>query len=476
MTGYTINSGQQTQKWPQYVAALAATGGALAAGTALGWTSPAGPQLGVNGTDDTYDFKLDDSEVAWVGSSLNLGAAAVCIPIGALMNIIGRKWSMLSLVIPFTIGWGLIIWAQNLAMLIVGRVLLGIASGAFCVTSPAYIGEIAQKEIRGTLGSYFQLMITIGILFVYCIGAGVNLLWLSIICGIIPLIFGAVFFLMPESPSYLVMRDRNQEAHDAIHWFRGKLYDPTEDIAELQNENEEQKANNLSLMQALGRTASRRGFMMALGLMFFQQMSGINAVIFYTAAIFGYADTGIDPLLATIIVGVMQVVTTFIASLVVDKLGRRLLLLLSDAVMAICTILLGIYFYLQTNDHDVSSLGWLPVFSLCLFIVAFSFGFGPVPWLMTGELFASDVKTILAPICGTFNWLLAFVITLTFSSLTASLGLAGTFWLFSGLSILGTVFVFLVIPETKGKSLNEIQKMLAGEKETTVSVENEEDK
>lgn len=109
-----------------------------------------------------------------------------------------------------------------------------------------------------------------------------------------------------------------------------------------------------------------------------------SQVIFYTAAIFGYADTGIDPLLATIIVGVMQVVTTFIASLVVDKLGRRLLLLLSDAVMAICTILLGIYFYLQSNDHDVSNLGWLPVFSLCLFIVAFSFGFGPVPWLMTG--------------------------------------------------------------------------------------------
>lgn len=104
---------------------------------------------------------------------------------------------MLSLVIPFTIGWGLIIWAQNVAMMIVARVFIGVAGGAFCVAAPLYIGEIAQKEIRGTLGSYFQLMITIGILFVYAVGAGVGVFVLSIICGIIPLVFGLIFFFMP---------------------------------------------------------------------------------------------------------------------------------------------------------------------------------------------------------------------------------------------------------------------------------------
>lgn len=165
-------------------------------GAALGWTSPANPKL-ENGTEERYNFTLTEEQLSWVGSSLNLGAAGVCIPIGILLNIIGRKWSMLSLIIPFTIGWGLIIWAQNLTMLITGRVFIGIAGGAFCVASPVYIGEIAQKEIRGTLGSYFQLMITIGILFVYAVGAGVNVFTLSIICGIIPLVFGAIFFFMP---------------------------------------------------------------------------------------------------------------------------------------------------------------------------------------------------------------------------------------------------------------------------------------
>lgn len=165
-------------------------------GSALGWTSPANPKL-INGSETEYDFSLTDEQASWVGSSLNLGAAGVCIPIGILINLIGRKWSMLGLVIPFTIGWGLIIWAQNLSMLIVGRVFTGVAGGAFCVAAPLYIGEIAQKEIRGKLGSYFQLMITIGILFVYAVGAGVSVFWLSLICGILPLVFGAVFFFMP---------------------------------------------------------------------------------------------------------------------------------------------------------------------------------------------------------------------------------------------------------------------------------------
>lgn len=165
-------------------------------GAALGWTSPANPKL-QNGTEPEYDFILSEDQASWVGSSLNLGAAAICIPIGILINLIGRKWAMLGLVIPFTIGWSLLIWAQNLAMLIVGRVFIGVAGGAFCVAAPLYIGEIASKEIRGTLGSYFQLMITIGILFVYAVGSGVSVFWLSIICGIIPLVFGAVFFFMP---------------------------------------------------------------------------------------------------------------------------------------------------------------------------------------------------------------------------------------------------------------------------------------
>lgn len=187
--------------------------------------------------------------------------------------------------------------------------------------------------------------------------------------------------LFIETPTYLVMRDKNSEAASALKWFRGPQYDPTEDIAELQNENEENKANNLSILEALGRPASMRALVISFGLMFFQQVSGINAVIFYTTDIFNAAGTGIDAEIATILVGVMQVVATFVASLIVDRLGRRILLLISDSIMALCTLFLGIYFFLKDRDaSSVEGLGWLPIVSLCLFIVTFSLGFGPVPW------------------------------------------------------------------------------------------------
>lgn len=199
--------------------------------------------------------------------------------------------------------------------------------------------------------------------------------------------------------------------------------------------------------------------------MFFQQLSGINAVIFYTNSIFESANTGLNSTDATIIVGSIQVAATLLSTFIVDKAGRRMLLMVSDFFMAVSTILLAVYFQLKQSDPaKVADLGWLPILAVCMFIAMFSIGFGPVPWLMVGELFANNVKAYASPLAGVFNWLLAFLVTKIFASLVDALGSAGVFWLFSGFSLLGTVFVFFIVPETKGISLQEIQQLLGGEK------------
>ncbi|XP_034484214.1 facilitated trehalose transporter Tret1-2 homolog isoform X1 [Drosophila innubila] len=446
---------------PQYVAALAAAGGAFAAGTLLGWTSPAETPI-VNGSTH-YNFDVTKEEFSWVGAFMTLGAACVCIPIGFLINQIGRKWTMLLLVLPFILGWALLIWAQNVVMMYIARFILGIAGGAFCVTAPMYTGEIAQKDIRGTLGSFFQLMITIGILFVYGIGAGLDVMWMSIVCGILPIIFGVIFFFMPESPTYLVSKNRSEAAVQSIQWLRGKEYDYAPELEELQQSDREIRAQQVNIFAALSRPVTIKAMSISLGLMFFQQVSGINAVIFYSESIFKDANTGISTGLSTILIGIMQVVATFASTIVVDKLGRRILLLASGIVMALSTTAIGVYFFLKDqNEENVLNLGWLPVASLCIFIIMFSIGYGPVPWLMMGELFATDIKGFAGSIAGTTNWVLAFVITKTFKNLTDGLGSGPTFWLFAGLTVVGVVFVFFIVPETKGKSLNEIQQELAG--------------
>lgn len=427
----------------------------------------------VNGTIVTgeYGFNVDAESWSWIGSAAGLGAAAMCILIGTIINMLGRKTTMLLLVVPFVIGWALVTWATSIAMLMVGRVLLGVSGGAFCVTAPTYTGEIAQKQIRGTLGTYFQLMLTVGILFVYALGSGVNLFTINIICLCIPIVFGAVFFFMPETPLYLVSKNRNEDAIKSLKWLRGADYDYQSELSELQTEHNERQSAQVSLLGAFMRRASLKAFGISMGLMFFQQASGINAVIFYTGFIFKAANTGIDPSVATIIVGVMQVIATFVASMVVDKLGRRILLLISVSVMALCTIALGVFFYLarqgEENPAEVSpveNLSWLPIVSMSIFIVMFSIGFGPIPWMLLGELFAPDIKGVAASIAGSFNWILAFIITKTFTNIRDAIGIGETFWLFSAMSVAGTVFVFFAVPETKGKSLSEIQTMLAGER------------
>jgi SP family facilitated glucose transporter-like MFS transporter 8 len=179
--------------------------------------------------------------------------------------------------------------------------------------------------------------------------------------------------------------------------------------------------------------------------------------------LFQSAGSTLEPSTATIIVGVIQMVATFISSLVVDRLGRRILLLISDFVMAICTLVLGIYFYLKNEtSEDISNIGWLPVTSVCLFIIVFSLGYGPIPWMMVGELFGPQIKGFASSLSCVLNWVLAFVVTKLYSDLALAFGTHTTFWIFAVISAVGTVFVFFLVPETKGKTLYEIQQELGG--------------
>lgn len=183
--------------------------------------------------------------------------------------------------------------------------------------------------------------------------------------------------------------------------------------------------------------------------------------------LFQEAGSELEPSTATIIVGVIQVVITFISTLVVDRLGRRILLMISGGVMAICTLLLGVYFYLSTETDDSTDLGWLPLTSVCVFIVAFSLGYGPIPWMMVGELFAPQIKGFASSLSCVLNWLLAFLVTRFYSDLKDAFSTQATFWIFAVISAIGTVFVFFIVPETKGKTLDEVQRVLGGSSSPT---------
>lgn len=166
--------------------------------------------------------------------------------------------------------------------------------------------------------------------------------------------------------------------------------------------------------------------------------------------------------LSSIILGVAHVLATFLATVIVDRAGRKILLLISSVIMTTCLIALGIYFYLSDSDSTtVRNLGWLPLTSLSVYILSFAIGFGPIPWVIVSEVFSNDIKAFAGSVTGSTNWILAFIVTNTYGILSSSIGTGETFWMFAVLSAVGFIFVFLIVPETRGKTLSEIQDLLS---------------
>lgn len=281
---------QSTNKRNQVIAALSSAGGVFALGVALGWSAPARSRLL---KDDNGYFPISTSEYAWIASIFTIGCAISCLPIGILMRIFGRKWTMLSMVVPFTVGWSLIAWAQNLTMLLIGRLLIGLAGGSFAVSSPQYSAEIAENEIRGILGAFNGIQLISGILFSYIIGAYLSVFWACIVSGLVPILFAAIFFFMPESPAYLVFKDREIEVRHALKWLRGRHYEPEVEIVELKREFDDNRNKKVSVMGTLKKTSTRRALCIGFGLMFFQQSSGISFVLFFTTFIFDVSGSKI---------------------------------------------------------------------------------------------------------------------------------------------------------------------------------------
>lgn len=280
-------------------------------------------------------------------SIIGIGAASICLMGGSMIDLVGRKSTMLLMLIPFTIGWSLLIFANSVSYMVVGRFFLGVGCGGICCSAPVswslkvpqgqfltspffkmYTGEISQKEIRGILSSFFQLMITIGIMCTYIFGVPeMTVKTFNIICSIFPFIFGICIAFCPETPTYWVKKGEREKAVKSLRWLRGKDYDYTDEISDLLKEEHSRK--NQSFSEAFKRRSTVKGLYITNGLMFFQQVCGINAVIFFQTSIFKEAGTGLEPWISTIIVGGVQVIATSASTLTLDKLGRRILLLTS---------------------------------------------------------------------------------------------------------------------------------------------------
>ncbi|CAG0892822.1 unnamed protein product [Cyprideis torosa] len=453
-------------KRPQWILAVCASFGGVAMGAALGWSSPALPGI-------QKSMIVTENEISWISSLINVGAA-LGGPSGALsMDWIGRRGSIIVWALPATIAWMFLAYATDVWYLYVGRCLLGFCAGATCVFVPAIIGESSRPEIRGTLGACFQLAVTIGVLFSYTFGMVLSWKSLANLCQTLPVMTAILMFFMPESPVYLIESGNEGAAQQALQWLRGPHYNVIPELASLRRtvatvadpfQHADARDPQSPRTSWLPSRAMVLPLLVSLGLMLNQQFCGINAVLFYTEDIFQSAGSTVKPALATVIVGITMVAATLVGTLLMDLAGRRILLMLSNGFMAVALAGMGIFFYLKSTAPDLTdeSFKWLPIASLCLFISAFSIGVGPIPWLITGEIFPPHTKKVATSIATAVNWSMSFVVTKMFLGLVDAMGSEGVFGLFAGLSVLGFVFTYFFVPETKGKSLEEIEEYFIG--------------
>uniref|UniRef100_A0A8D8UHA4 Facilitated trehalose transporter Tret1-2 homolog n=1 Tax=Cacopsylla melanoneura TaxID=428564 RepID=A0A8D8UHA4_9HEMI len=495
------------RKFRQYVAALSATIGSFAVGTILAWTSPVLPLLepespiilstpvnaalspmnasfeNFNDSDSTAASMIVDNlthipnhhwltitkdEGSWVGSLIAIGACFGSVPGGKAADFFGRKPTVAFLAVPTIMSWLMILWANHVYWLYAARLLGGAVIGAVTATVPMYIGETAEVSIRGALGSYIQLMVVSGILYTYVIGSIYeDYTFICLACLIIPVLNLIIFLIVaPETPVYLLSRKRRKDAEKSLIILRGPDYDIQGELDELQKELDIQSQKKTSLVELYSNKATVKATIVIVGLLCFLSFSGINVVIFYLKRILkATGSKTITPNNGQNIVGLIQVIMTFFSSLLVDRAGRRPLLLISDVCMAVCIGSLAYYFYLkELGDEYVEGLGLLPVASLAVYIIVFSVGFGPIPGVMMGELFTPDVKGLALGIICILGSLIEFVVVKTFDDFEKWFGSGVAFGLFAIYCLIGTVFVYFVVPETKNKSLQQIQDELSGVK------------
>ncbi|XP_026680131.1 facilitated trehalose transporter Tret1-2 homolog [Diaphorina citri] len=464
-----VSNQQKAKRITQYMAALTATIGGFIMGTILGWTSPAGDRL----IAGEYPFLVTESDLSFIGSSMALGAVFGSPVVGNLVDTVGRKNTMLLLAVPTVTESDLSFIGSSMALgavfgsPVVGNLVdtVGRKNTMLLLAVPRfYIGTYEGKSCHSFISS------TITNISCYLKSWIASVYGLSIICALLPIFFVGLMLLMPESPQFHLKKNRVKQAKESLQWFRGSEYDIDSEITDMQNSLEKERSDKVPLMQAFSTPAAKRGLLIGLGVMFIQQFGGINAVVFYTVKIFKDAGSSLNPNLCTIIVGTIMMVTTWIATMIVDRLGRRILLLVSAVIMALSTLTMGYYFYLKNSGSDVSNIGWLPLGSLCVFIIVFSLGFGPIPWMLVGEIFPSQIKGIAVSIACLFNWVSVLVVTKFFGDVTLLLGGHGAFWIFSVIAALGAVFTYILVPETKGKTLDEIQMELGGNGESNENV------
>ncbi|XP_045505497.1 facilitated trehalose transporter Tret1-like isoform X2 [Colias croceus] len=442
-------------------------------GTCIGWMSPM--TLLLQSNESPKGVPLTDGEISWMASLPYLSCVPATYLMAYLGDRLGRKTTLLFMSLAGAAIWLLKLCSMNIWVFIIARTLVGIIMAGSCVTCPTYIKEISEDSIRGALGCWGALFAGTGSLFAYIIGDLLNyttILWVFLA---IPVVHFVVFLAMPESPSYLVKKGKVEEAASALAWLRCRnsmdtvIHEELEVITKEQRKDEENK--QFMLKSILTDKILSKAFQIALVAALSREVCGAVPVLNFAGDIFNLAskeDTGLvlSPNQQAMMLGVVQLSGSLLASSVVERCGRKKLMIITCLASGLSMCLLATWFLI--TDLNITTSAWIPVITLCLCIFCDAAGLMPISVVITGEIFSYKYRGSVLATTMAIASIADFFQLLFFKPLAKSIGVYAAFYFFGTMCLLTALYVIFSVPETRNRSLEEIYNDLRPKKERTV--------
>ncbi|XP_025421187.1 facilitated trehalose transporter Tret1-like isoform X2 [Sipha flava] len=452
------------------MSAVVAHVNSISVGMCQGFSAVLLPQL----LDSSSSILVNNVEASWIAS---LGV--VSNPLGALMSgvfmqTLGRRMTVQLTAVPFLIGWTVIGLSTDVTYLCLGRFVSGVAIGMSSACY-VYVAEVSLAKHRGVLSAFGPIFVSIGVLFVYSLGAIMPWQIVSILCVLTSFLSFLTVNLIPESPSWLASKGRVTDAGKALMWLRRKPSVADKELAEILNtlsvngdggggggggEGAERTAAAGPRLRDFLAPAVWKPFLILVCFFVLQEASGVYVILYYAVNFFQVAGSTLDNNLASIMVALLRLIMSITGSICIQHLNRRTMAITSAVLMAVSMAACGTYQLMYSAlDVDDRPFSWVPLVCILFNVSVSMLGMVPLPWMMIGEMFPLNVRGIMGGLVPSLGYFFIFITVKVSPGLMSALETDQIMWLFAAAAAVAACFCFAFLPETRGKSLHQVEQL-----------------